>query len=150
MKISKHLLLIILPVLLFLLPSITRAQSEIDKCANYLQAQDYTRAIEAGKRAVELYPKNIYAYFCLGIAYNSVGEFKLALTNMKEAERLAADKDDLMSISNMLGLIYVNMGDFDNALLYWNRGLNLAKELGNRNAEATMLNNIAGIFGRCP
>jgi len=35
------------------------------------------------------------------------------------------------------------MGDIDNALLYNDRSLNLAKELGNRNAEATMLNNIA-------
>jgi len=146
MKISKHLLLIILPVLLFLLPSITWAQSEVDKCFNYLQAQDYTRAIEAGKRAVELYPKNIAAYFCLGIAYNSVGEFTLALTNMKEAERLATDKNDLMYIYNLLGSIYEAMGDLDNALLYYNRGLNLVKELGDRNREATMLNNIAGIF----
>jgi len=146
MKISKHLLLIILPVLFFLLPSITQAQSEIDKCFNYLQAQDYTRAIEAGKRAVKLYPKTVHPYFCLGRAYHSVGEFKLALSNMKEAERLATDKNDLMYIYNWLGLIYNDMGDLDNALLYDNRSLKLAKELGNINHEAFMLNNIAAIF----
>ena len=143
MKISKYLLLIILPVLLFIFPSITNAQDEIDKCFNYLQAQDYARAIEVGKKAVKLYPKNTDSYFCLGRAYASVGEFKLALTNMKEAERLAKNKNELMYIYNWLGLIYEKMGDIDNALLYNDRSLNLAKELGNRNAEATMLNNIA-------
>jgi tetratricopeptide (TPR) repeat protein len=147
-KISKYLLLIILPVLFFILPSITNAQSEIDKCFNYLQAQDYARAIEAGKKAVKLYPKNTDPYFCLGRAYASVGEFKLALTNMKEAERLAKNKNDLMYIYNWLGLIYKDMGDLDNALLYNDRSLNLAKELGNRNVEATMLNNIAGILDK--
>jgi len=146
MKISKYLLLIILPVLFFHLPSITHAQSEIDKCFNYLQAQDYTRAIEAGKRAVKLYPKDVGSYFCLGRAYKSVGEFNLALTNMKEAERLATNKNDLMYIYNWLGLIYEAMGDLDNALLYENRSLNLAKELGNKEQEATMLHNIAEIF----
>jgi len=55
-KISKYLLLIILPVLFFIFPSITNAQDEIEKCFNYLQAQDYARAIEAGKKAVKLYP----------------------------------------------------------------------------------------------
>ncbi|ODA44122.1 TPR repeat protein [Thermodesulfovibrio sp. N1] len=146
MKISKCLLLIILPVLFFILPSITNAQSEIDKCFNYLQAQDYARAIDSGKRAVQLYPKNNESYFCLGRAYTYVGEFKLALTNMKEAERLATNKNDLMYIYGWLGSIYKNMGDLDNALLYNNRSLNLSKELGNKIVEATMLNNIAEIF----
>ena len=140
------MLFTIFTALLFILPSNIYAQNEIEKCFNYLKAQDYTRAIESGKKAVILYPKNIESYFCLGRAYREVGEFKLAITNMKEAERLATTKNDLMYIYNLLGMIYNNLGDLDNAFLYYSKSLNLAKELGNRKQESAVLNNIAGIF----
>jgi len=38
------------------------------------------------------------------------------------------------------------VADFDNAFLYYSRCLNIAKEIGERNAEASMLNDIANIF----
>jgi len=132
--------------LILITPLIASAQPEIDKCFNYLAAQDYTRAIEAGKRAVQLYPINPGAYFCLGDAYRRVGELNLALSNMKEAERFATNKTELIFIYNRLGLIYKGMGDLDNALFYHSKSLNLARELGDRHIEAGELNNIASIF----
>lgn len=43
-------------LLVLALTSLARAQNPIETCFNYLEAQDYKRAIEAGKVAVRLYP----------------------------------------------------------------------------------------------
>jgi tetratricopeptide (TPR) repeat protein len=104
------------------------------------------RAIEAGKVAVEKDPNNLKAHYCLGRSYYEIGEFKLALEHMKRAESLTSDKEDLMHIYNWLGLIYGRMGYLDDALFYFSRSLSLARDLGNRNMQALVLNNIAVIY----
>lgn len=133
-------------VLIFASLDISHAQQEVDTCFAYIKAGDYQRAFEAGKKAVKLYPKNGGANYCLGDAYARIGQFKLALPYMKEAERISTSKQDLMFVYNKLGLIFDGMGDYDNALFYDNKYLFLARELGNKKEEATALNNIAGIF----
>jgi tetratricopeptide (TPR) repeat protein len=75
-----------------------------------------------------------------------VGEFKLALEHMKRAESLTSDKEDLMYIYNQIGLIYERMGYLDDALLYYSRSLSLARDLGNKSMQASVLNNIALIY----
>ncbi|PMP77591.1 MAG: DUF2225 domain-containing protein [Sulfurihydrogenibium sp.] len=133
-------------VFVLFLTSISYAQKEIDDCYTYIDAGDYQRAIEAGKKAVKIYPKNAAAYFCLGRAYYETGQIDLAIDNLKKAESYATKDDDLMVIYNFLGLAYETKGDLDNALFYHSKSLNLVKKLGNREGEAAGLNNIAGIF----
>ncbi|MBI5327589.1 MAG: tetratricopeptide repeat protein [Deltaproteobacteria bacterium] len=143
----KHnLFLVMIMVLAVLTPYQAKAGQEIDNCFAYTNAGDYQRAIEAGKKAVELYPKDGDANFCLGDAYRSIGQFKLALTYLKEAERFFTSKQYLISIYNKLGLVFSGMGDYDNALFYDNKHLFLTRKLGNRKGEASALNNIALIF----
>jgi tetratricopeptide (TPR) repeat protein len=143
----KKVLSIFLLLLSFLpFKNIAYAQREIDACLTFIKAGDYKRAIEAGKLAVKKYPKNPKAYGCLGFAYYEVGEFNLALENLKKAESLTSDKKDLMYIYNLIGLILHSMGNLDDALLYYSRSLSLAKDFGNIDYQATLLNNIAGIY----
>ncbi len=144
MKKAFNLLFIILSLLAF--KNFAFAQPEVNACYNFFDAGDYRRAIEAGKRAVQKYPNNIDAHFCLGISYRMVGEFKLALEHMKRAERLTSDKEDLMYIYNQIGIIYEKMGYLDDALLYYSRSLRLAIDLENESMQASVLNNIAGIY----
>lgn|GEM_PF-245137 len=125
---------------------ISFAQQDIDNCFTYKKAADYKRATEAGKRAIKFYPKNLLAHYCLGDVYRLSGELNLALSEMKAAERLANSKNDLMIIYNRVGLIFDDKGDFDNALLYYNRALSLAKEVNDKDLESALLNNIATIF----
>lgn len=139
------LCLLIVVSILFTI-QLSHAQQEVYNCQNYLKAGDYQRAIEAGKKAVKFYPRNLEAYFCLGVSYRLVGEFDLALSHMKEAERLATSKSDLSFIYNQLGLIYRAKGDLDNALLYHSRSLSICKETGNKQGEAAELSNIASIY----
>jgi tetratricopeptide (TPR) repeat protein len=124
----------------------TYDQPEINACWAFIKAGDYKRAIEAGKLAVEKYPKNSEAYLCLGLAYYNVGELKLALENLKKAESLTNNKEALMGIYNIIGQIFHSIGYLDYTLLYYIRSLSLAKDLGNTDVQAAILNNIAVIY----
>ena len=53
-----------------------------------------------------------------------------------------------MYIYDQIGLILHSMGYLDDALLYYSRSLSLAKDLGNTDDQATLLNNIAGIYDK--
>ncbi len=119
---------------------------EVVKCENFYIAGDYERAIEAGRVAVQKYPNNLKAHYCLGISYRMVGEFKLALEHLKKAESLTSNKEYLMYIYNQVGIIYEKMGYLDDALLYYSRSLSLAIDLENESMQASVLNNIAGIY----
>ena len=138
-KLLTFALLVFLSLLAF-------AQPEVDACYNFHKAGDYRRAIEAGRRAVQKYPNNKDAHYCLGISYIAIGEFKLALEHMKRAERLTSDKEDLMYIYNYIGIIYDGMGYLDDALLYYSRSLMLAIDLENESMQASVLNNIGVIY----
>jgi len=142
----KKIIWLIVIVLILSFAGISFARQEIDNCSNYLKAGDYKRAIEAGERAVRLYPKDNGAHFCLGIAYFRVGELGYALKSMKEAERLTTNKTDLMYVYSLLGSIYYRKGDIDNALFYYSKHLFLSRELGYKEGEAAAIHNIAAIY----
>jgi tetratricopeptide (TPR) repeat protein len=144
MKKAFSLLFIILSLLAF--KNFAFAQQEVDACYNFHKAGDYRRAIEAGRVAVEKYPNDIDAHYCLGTSYGTVGEFKLALEHLKKAESLTSDKEILMYIYGWIGLIYYGMGYLDDALLYLSRSLSLARDMGNKSMQVSALNNMAGIY----
>jgi len=146
MKKAFSLLIIILSLLAF--KNFAFAQPEVDACYNFRKAGDYRRSIEAGRVAVQKYPNNPDAHYCLGESYRMVGEFKLALEHMKRAESLTSNKGDLMYIYNQIGLTYGGMGYLDDALFYFSRSLSLARDLGNKSMQASVLNNIGVIYER--
>jgi tetratricopeptide (TPR) repeat protein len=144
--VMKKIIWLSVVVLILSFAGISYARQEIDNCFNFKRAKDYQRAIEAGKKAVRLYPRSVDAHFCLGASYKLVGKLTLALSSMKEAERLATSKNDLMFIYNRLGLIYDGKGNLDKALFYNSKFLSLSRELGNKKQESDALNNIAMIY----
>jgi tetratricopeptide (TPR) repeat protein len=137
---------LLLIIILSLFKNFVCTQPEVDACYNFYKAGDYRRAIEAGKVAVEKDPNNLKAHYCLGISYYAIGEFKLALEHVKKAESLTSDKKDLMYIYNKIGEIYYRMGYLDEALRYLSRSLRLARDLGDRSMQASVLINIANIY----
>lgn len=141
----KRLFLLVLGILL-LVAGNSSADSNIDACFNFMKSGDYQRAIQSGKKAVSTSPNASDSHFCLGRAYGETGDMNGALEEMKKAESLAWQKDDLMYIANWLGLIHDGTGNKEEALKQNERYLALARELGNRQGEATALNNIGGIF----
>ncbi len=141
MKRAFSLLFIILSLLTF--KNVAFAQSAVKWCFSYYERGYYDIAIEYGKLAVEYYPNNPAAHYCLGLSYYAVGEFKLALKHVKRAESLTSNKKDLMNIYNQIGLIYDRMGYFDDALLYYSKSLSLARNLRDIEMQAQVLTNIA-------
>jgi tetratricopeptide (TPR) repeat protein len=95
---------------------------------------------------LQKYPENPAAYYCLGEAYYRVGELKLAYENMKKAESLTNNKEDLMYIYNIIGLILLSMGNLNDAILYFMKSLISAKELNNIVMQASIISNIANVY----
>ncbi|MCX7981756.1 MAG: tetratricopeptide repeat protein [Syntrophales bacterium] len=131
---------------ILLLAKVSNAQPLVYNCFNFLDAGDYQRALESGLTATKLYPRNLGAHYCVGLSYFKIGEIDKALYFMKDAEKYAVYKKDLLNVYNLIGLIYQKKGDLENALMYHYRELYICRELKDRKGEATTIANIAAIL----
>jgi len=134
-------------VLVFGLVSVTYA-NEIEKCLNYLDSQNYQLAKQAGQNAVRIYPRSADAHLCLGVTYTRLGYFNLSIKELKTAEKLTNNKDVLGAIYSFIGNDYEGISDLNNALLYYDRELEIDKDLNNQEEESAALNNIGRIYGK--
>jgi len=132
-------------VLVLSLASVANA-NEIEKCFNYFKSQNYQLALQAGRNAVIIYPQAAGGYECLGMTYERLGDFNLSIKELKTAEKLTNSKADLGTIYSYMGTDYDRLGDSNNALLYNDRALEIARDLNNQEDESKALNNIAGIY----
>ena len=119
---------------------------EIKHCENYLKAHNYEKAIYYGELAVKIYPRVFEPYFCLGRAYLGVSEFEKAIDILKKAENRAWTKRQLSFVYSNLGHAYGELDDFDTALFYHQKSLEIVKELEDKRGEAAVLSNIARIY----
>lgn len=129
-----------------LLTAAVYAATPLEQCDSYLKAQDYPRAAQAGRSAVKALPQSGDAWFCLGRANFNRGDFDAAQKNLLQAEQLYTRKGDLYAVYSFLGNIASDKGDQQQALNYFSRSLGLAREMRDKSAEATALNNVALIF----
>jgi tetratricopeptide (TPR) repeat protein len=132
-------------VLVFSLVSVVNA-NEIEKCINYIKSQNYQLALQAGQNAVKIYPRSAYAHMCLGGTYSKLGYFDLSIKELKTAEKLTNNKADLGVIYSYIGVDYNNLGDLNNALLYYDRALEIERDLNNKEGESKALSNIGEIY----
>ena len=116
----------------------------IEKCREAVEKGDLIRAMELGKQAVEMYPDNFDAYFCLGTAYRGMKNIEKALENFKKAEELTDDKEKLITVYQYIGEALINMDRLDDALSYFNKALTLAKYIDSN--VAYILSKIAYIY----
>jgi len=122
-------------------------ENEIDKCINYLNSQNYQLALQAEKNAVKLYSNSGWAHGCLGMAYSRLGYFNLGIKELKTAEKLTNNKNALLGvIYSYIGGDYDRLGDLDNALLYYDRCLQIYRDLNNKEGEGGPLISIANIY----
>jgi len=89
----------------------TWAYFEIGYC--YDELGNYTKAIEAYKQTIRIYPDYAKAHYNLGVAYGELGFYEDAIEAYKQAIR--ADPDYASAHSN-LGLAYFLIGDKNSAL----------------------------------
>lgn len=141
--VKKSIRFFLIFLFLFLFKINAFAIDEIQECFNYINAQDYNRAISVGQKAVNLYPASHLAYFCLGEAYYLTGEISNAIETLKKAEQYSSSDSDLIHVYNLLGLIYHNKGELDKALSHYEQSLNLKT---NEKDKIPAYNNIANIY----
>jgi len=134
-------------VLVFGLASVANA-NEIEKCINYFYSQNYQLALQAGQNAVRIYPLFAGAHQCLGETYEKLGDFNLSIKELKTAEKLTNNEGILAAIYSFIGTDYEDIGDLNNALLYNDRALEIARDLNNQEGESSALSNIAQIYGK--
>jgi tetratricopeptide (TPR) repeat protein len=115
----------------------------IEKCFENLEKKNIKKAIEYGKIAIREYPDDFEPHLCLAIAYREIGELDLAYKHLLTAEELADNKEDLMLICDQIGQILSKIDQFDDAIFYYKRAYNLAKELNQLEENTHILNNLA-------
>ena len=123
---------------------------EIEKCFEYLEVGDYQRAIKSGQMAVKLYPRNINAYACLGEAYFMAGKLDLALKNFKKVEAYIKENYEydinLYPIYNNIANIYEEKEEYDKAIEYYKKALEITEREGKYHGSGIIMLNLGGIY----
>jgi len=120
--------------------------NEIEKCFNYFKSKNYQLALQAGQNAVKIYPQSADAYFCLGKTYTKLADFKLSIKELKTAEKLTNSKAYLGAIYSAIGNDYAYLCDLNNALLYYDRELEIERDLNDQEGESAVLGSIGEIY----
>ena len=138
------------PVLAFVLVTIIKVASVYgvgltEKAINSFVSGDYDAAIKTGLTAIKL-EGGFDAYLITGAAYYKKGKPHKAIIYLEKAKTLAQTNEKSAAVYNFLGLSYYNIRKVDKALYYFSQQLKIARELGDKKATASGLNNIAGIL----
>ena len=78
------------------------------------------------------------AYYNLGTAYYSLGDFHQAIEYLKQYLSIAEEVPQVRCVGcvyGILGCAYQSLSDYQRAIEYHNQGLRIAKEVGNRECE---------------
>jgi tetratricopeptide (TPR) repeat protein len=103
------------------------------------------QAIESYKEFTEAYPDNPEGYYKLGLTYESIGEWDLAVGNL----RRALDLDPKFGAARFeLGKVLIRKDDLELALAELRHLLAYYEDIGNREGEATVLNAIGVVHRR--
>lgn len=99
----------------------TEAEAYYEQGKKYLEAKEYTKAIEAYKKAIALQPVSA-AYKDLGNAYSSLKQYSEAVAAYKQAVRLKPD--NAVALFG-LGLAYIELEQYENAVTALREALRL-------------------------
>lgn len=109
--------------------------------AKYLEAADAFRALS-------LDYEYALARFSRGFMYLSAGETRAAVGDLNAALPVVRARHDrlLPSVLNALGGAFDILGELDKAMTYYREALASSRTDGNRNAEASALNNVGKLY----
>ncbi|XP_074607827.1 uncharacterized protein LOC141860581 [Acropora palmata] len=89
------------------------------------------------------------AYGNLGIAYQSLGDYKKAMEYYKKHLKIAKENGDWAGegrASGNLGIAYKSLGDYQKAIEYHEKDLKIAKEIGDRAGEGGAYGNLGNAY----
>lgn len=121
----------------------------------YNSTSDYDSAFvfeRMGLKEAEQLNNQMYIaifYSSIGVTYWNRGEHKLAIENLKKAEKICTRTKNLKTLSavyNNLGLVYFEVPNYPTALSYLDKALSLAKKMKDKSSEASALLNIGLVY----
>ena len=104
----------------------------IDKGLNFIDLGNYSSALNAFTKAIELYPKNFWSYFNRGFAYDMLGNQQQAINDYNKAielaPKLAEDANVYILLANfyfLRGVSYDDLGNLQQAIKDYNKAIEL-------------------------
>lgn len=122
----------------------------------YASNGDYAKTLESFTKAYELSQTidnvrlKLLPLFGLGGFYSAQGEFSKALGYQLEAEKLSTiggTPDGRAKILASIGGTYLRLGEFEKAAEYYEQGLEILLQIGQRNVISTTLRDMALVQG---
>jgi signal transduction histidine kinase len=135
---------------LFALPDDQKAV-KLNQLAAEVVSKDPQKAINYSNRALKIALQKNYlteianAYSNIGLAYDYIGDYQIALENHVEAHRIREIQKDRVGMAqslNNMGVIYFNIKAYHEAKEFYDRALNLRIAIGDTNEIYKSLNNI--------
>jgi tetratricopeptide (TPR) repeat protein len=132
-----------------------KTPEEFELMVNYADTGNLENAKEYANKLVENYPKDPRSYLSLGIINLLSGHISEAFKNLKKAgkyiEEIKDNKENqrfLLGLYYYLGSISVDLGNMEEAEMYFIRCLDLADKLGYRKEKIGPLVNLATVYER--
>lgn len=135
---------------LFALPDDQKA-TKLNQLAAEVVSKDPQKAINYSNRALKIALQKNYlaeianAYSNIGLAYDYIGDYEIALENHVEALRvreIQKDKAGMAQSLNNIGVIYFNIKAYHEAKEFYERALNFRIAIGDTTEIFKSLNNI--------
>ncbi|MBS3999016.1 MAG: tetratricopeptide repeat-containing sensor histidine kinase [Desulfobulbaceae bacterium] len=135
---------------LFALPDDQKA-TKLNQLAAEVVSKDPQKAINYSNRALKIALQKNYlteianAYSNIGLAYDYIGDYEIALENHVEAHRIREIQKDKVGMAqslNNIGVIYFNIKAYHEAKEFYERALNLRIAIGDTNQIYKSLNNM--------
>jgi Tetratricopeptide repeat. len=134
-----------------------RAMSEIiGKCKQFIDSGMYDKAIEYSKKAVDMFPKEPNAHYCLAMAHFHAGNTQLALESLEKTEKLV---NGLFNLFNLISIpidkvkFYMDYakvlkikGNLDKSIKYYKKALVEAKNKKRKNEIGVILRCLADAY----
>ncbi|MBQ7450425.1 tetratricopeptide repeat protein [bacterium] len=99
------------------------ADSYLQVAASYYDMGEYSKALDAYKKALELNPDNYRIYWGLSLCYARAKQYDYALTYGKHALKRAQTNEQKGECYHIIGAIYMDMGKYNDAYPYLNNAL---------------------------
>jgi tetratricopeptide (TPR) repeat protein len=132
-----------------------KTPEEYELMVNYTYTGNLEKAKEYANKLVEKYPKDPRSYLSLGTVNLFSGHISEAFKNLKNAEKyIEKIKDNkenqrfLLGLYYYLGSISIDLGNMEEAEMYFIRCLDLADKLGYRKEKIGPLVNLATVYKR--
>ena len=117
----------------------------------YLNIGDYVTSFEALTEAINICPKEETGtlgrvYINISYSYTRIKDFDNAFLYIQKAKMLFEELQDTMSLArcaNCVGLIYIQIPDYQMAERYFNESLRLNRSINNKRGIAQNLNNLS-------